>query len=124
MELTPPPSACAHPSRCPDNSVQDNSARTIRRKVYNINLLVKPRFQSNKFSHIFHHCPFHFSNTFSSIPPPFQQYFFVNLTSISAIFFINSRFHLSSTFSSIPLPYQQYFSSVPLPFQQYLFVIK
>src|SRR6218665_237762 len=121
--------------RCPDNSAQDNSARTIRRGQFgadnsaldnsarqfvadnsaqNIililkkiplsftNIFVNSVFISAKFSH---QSSFHFRNTF-----------FINLVSISAIFFINPAsvsavyFHQSrSISSSIPLPFQQYF---------------
>src|SRR6218665_1695114 len=128
---------------CPDNSAQDNSARTIRRKEYNINLLENSAlihtnsaiFFINPASisaMLFHQSGLHFSNNFSSIPFPFQKYVFINPASISAAIFCHkSRFHFSNIFSKIPLPFQQYlfinpasisaifFSSVPLPFQQY-----
>src|SRR6218665_2496839 len=65
----------------PDNSAQDNSARTIRRdnlsrtirrKVYIINFIENPA-STQQYS--FHQSRFHFSN------------FFINLASISAILF-------------------------------------
>src|SRR6218665_1888347 len=65
----------------PDNSVQDNSARTIRRdnlsrtirrKVYIINFIENPA-STQQYS--LHQSRFHFSN------------FFINLASISAISF-------------------------------------
>ena len=61
---------------------RDNSSRTIRRKVNIINFIEnsassQPYFLTSRF---------HFSNIFSSIPLPFQQYFFINTASISATF--------------------------------------
>src|SRR6218665_3177049 len=94
-----------------DNSAQDNSSRTIRRKEYNINLLENPALIKKMQQY------------FSSIPLPIQQYVFINPSSISAILFHQSRFHFSNIFSPILLPSQQYFPSIPLPCQQYLFVI-
>src|SRR6218665_197908 len=114
-----------------DNSAQDNlaptirrnnSSRTIRRKVYIINVI--ENFASSQqyfltsrihFSNIFHQICFHFNNILSSIQIPFWQYF----SSIQLPFqhyFHQSRFHVNNTFSSIQLPFQQYFSPIPLPF--------
>ena len=122
-----------------DNSARtirrDNSSRTIRRKEYNINLLENPALIQK------------IQPYFSSIPLPFQQYFFINPAFTSAIFFHQSRFYFRNMFSSIPLPFQQQyffinpasisaiffhqyrfnfsnFLSIPLPFQRHLFVIK
>src|SRR6218665_3822977 len=58
-------------ARISDNSAQDNSARTIRRRVYIINFMENPA-STQQYS--FHQFRFHFSN-FSLIPLPFRQYF-------------------------------------------------
>src|SRR6218665_3600790 len=82
---------------CPDNSAQDNSARTIRRGQFgadnsaldnsarqfvadnsaqNIILILKKIPLS--FTNIFRESGLYFSKIFSSIPLPFQKYFFIN----------------------------------------------
>src|SRR6218665_2294244 len=137
---------------CPDNSAQDNSARTIRRgqfgAKYNINFIENPVFIHHYFSSI----PLYFGNIFlinlasisaisfinpasdsavyfhksrgilSSISLPFQQYFFPHSASISAIFSINFASISAILFFQSRFHFSNIFSSIPLLFQQYFFI--
>src|SRR6218665_1869637 len=114
---------------CPDNSAQDNSARTIRRGQFGGDNSAldnsAQQFVADNSAQtiilILYKIQLSLSDIFSSIQPPFQQYIFINIASISPIFV-----------SSISLPFQQSsfyqsisaisFSSIPLPFQQALFI--
>src|SRR6218665_121135 len=136
---------------CPDNSAQDNSARTIRRGQFGGDNSAldnsAQQFVADNSAQtiilILYKIQLSLSDIFSSIQPPFQQYIFINIASISptfvinpasisAVFFINPAYISPIFFSSISLPFQQSsfyesisaisFSSIPLPFQQALFI--
>ena len=116
--------------------------RTIRRGQFGsticcgakyINFIKNPAFGA-KYNINFIENPAFIHQYFSSVPPLFQQNFFINLASISSIFFINlasisaiffyqsrfcfnnpagfchqSLFHFSGTFFINQLPFRQYF---------------
>src|SRR6218665_3476117 len=124
---------------CPDNSGQDNSARTIRRGQFGadnsaLDNSARQFVADNSAQNIINNFienPALIHHYFSSIPPLFQQTFLINLASISAIFFINLA-SISVIFLSIPLLFQQCIiittavfchQSLSLPFQQYYFFI-
>src|SRR6218665_2920933 len=70
----------------PDNSAQDNSARTIRRGQFGAAQFRADKSTQSICYKFYREYPFHTAIFFSSIPVPFQQSI-INPSSISAILF-------------------------------------